>query len=233
MKNLLLLVTVTAVLGAPLAAGAQTTDSTRTDSTSAAAPGSHWRTYRAEPRGYRYNTDRDRDDSFKQHFMVGGALSLSFFSGEFLIGANPYVGYALTNWLDAGVAVNFQYYSETASAIAYNNPYSNPSGSYHNTLLGGGVFARVYPLSFLFLQVQPEYNQIWQKQLGTATASYSSNYSETSLLVGGGVKFGPPDSKSWGFLSVLFDVGGSSLSPYNGPTNQILPIFRAGYNFGF
>ncbi|TDW99179.1 hypothetical protein [Dinghuibacter silviterrae] len=227
MKNLLLLVTLAAALGGPLAAGAQTTDSTRTDSTSSAAPaGSHWRTYRAEtgPRRYRYNSDDD-NGSFKQHLMVGGGLSLSFYSGEFLIGANPYVGYAFTKWLDAGVAINFQYYSESPEAT-----YTN--ASYHNTLLGAGLFARVYPISFLFLQVQPERNEIWQKEFVSGQTTASLSYGVNSFLVGGGVKLGPPDSRSWGFISVLFDVGGSSLSPYNGPANNILPILRFGYNIG-
>ena len=65
-----------AVLGIPYLAGAQTSDSTRVDST--VAPGSHWKTYRQEngPRRYQY-TD-DAKSSFQQHLMVGGGLSLSF-----------------------------------------------------------------------------------------------------------------------------------------------------------
>ena len=217
--------TVAAILGAPLLAGAQTSDSTRVDST--VAPGSHWRTYRQEngPRRYQYNTQDGNKTSFKEHLMVGGGLSLGFYSGEFLIGTNPYVAYAFTNWLDAGVAINFQYYSESPEAT-YDN------SSYHNTLLGAGVFARVYPINFIFLQVQPEYNEIWQKELLSGQPTEKLNYGETSVLVGGGVKFGAPDSKSWGFISVLFDVGGSSLSPYNGPNHYLLPIIRVGYNVG-
>jgi len=224
MKHTLFLLTVTAFMGIPRLAGAQTTDSTRTDSTAAAAPGSHWHTYRqdAGPRSYRY---RDDQNSFSQHLMVGGAVSLGFYSGEFLVGANPYVGYAITNWLDGGVAVNFQYYSESPEAT-YDN------SSYHYTLLGAGIFARVYPVNFIFLQVQPEYNEIWEKQLLSGQPTYKTSYGETSLLVGGGVKFGPPDAKSWGYISVLFDVSGNSLSPYNGPNHYLLPIIRIGYNIG-
>jgi hypothetical protein len=223
MKNQLLLLTVAAILGGPLLTSAQTSDSTRVDSS--AAPGSHWKTYRQEngPRRYQY-TDNG-GDGFKQHLMVGGGLSLSFYSGEFLIGANPYVAYALTNWLDAGVAINFQYYSESPEATYTNS-------SYHNTLLGGGIFARVYPISFIFLQVQPERNEIWQKELLSGQPTEKISYGVNSFLVGGGVKFGPSGSRSWGFVSVLFDLGGSSLSPYNGPANNIIPILRFGYNVG-
>ena len=135
------------------------------------------------------------------------------------------MAYALTNWLDAGVAINFQYYSESPEAT-----YTD--ASYHNTLLGAGIFARVYPISFIFLQVQPERNEIWQKELLSGQPTEKLSYGVNSFLVGGGVKFGPSGSRSWGFVSVLFDLGGSSLSPYNGPANNIIPILRFGYNVG-
>jgi hypothetical protein len=227
MKKLLLKLVLASALGFPLCGVAQTTDSTRTVDTAAqVAPGSHWRTYHAQsaPRRYQYDQNNPKK-SFVEHLMVGGGLSLGFSSGEFLVGANPYVAYALTNWLDAGIAVNFQYYSESPEAT-----YSN--SSYHNTLLGGGIFLRVYPVSFIFAQVQPERNYITQKELLSGQPTETINYGVNSFLVGGGVKFGPSDSRSWGFISVLFDVGGDQLSPYNGPGNNLLPILRLGYNFG-
>jgi len=230
MKKLLLILMVLNGISLPFLAEAQSQDSTRSngDTSAPATPHSGWKTYRGEsgPSHYRYQNVSDGQSDFKDHLFAGGALSLGFYSGEFLIGANPFVGYSFKPWLDAGVALNFQYYSESPEAT-YNN------SSYHNTLLGAGVFARVFPISFLFLQVQPEYNEIWEKEYLDGQSTYSDSYGVFSFLVGGGIKFGPPDSKSYGFLSVLFDVGGSTLSPYNGPGGNLLPIFRAGYNIGF
>jgi hypothetical protein len=222
MRKLILILTVAVVAGLPFRTFAQDTTHAVSDT---AAPSSNWHNYRegAGPRHYSYNTDQP--SSFTHHLMVGGAISLGFYSGEFLIGANPYVGYALANWIDAGVAVNVQYLSENETAT-----YGN--GTYHSTLLGAGAFARVYPISFIFIQVQPEYNEIWQKEALFGQTTSSISYGETSFLVGGGVKFGPPDSKSWGFIAILFDVGGSTLSPYNGPGGNLLPIIRVGYNIG-
>jgi hypothetical protein len=229
MKKLLLILTVLGIVNMPFLAQAQTQDSTHSngDTSAPATPHSGWKTYRGESGSnrYRYQTQSDAS-SFKEHLFAGGALSLGFYSGEFLIGANPFVGYSIKPWLDAGVAINFQYYSESPEAT-YNN------STYHNTLLGAGVFARVFPVSFLFLQAQPEYNEIWEKESLDGQSTYSDSYGVFSFLVGGGIKFGPPDAKSWGFISVLFDVGGNTLSPYNGPGGNLLPIFRAGYNVGF
>ena len=220
MKRLSLILVVLLTAGIPYFASAQT------DSTTPATPNSGWKTYRGESgtRNYRYS-DYSSNSDFKQHLMVGGALSLGYAEGEFLVGANPYVAYALQPWVDAGVALNVQYFSE-------NNTATFGNGSYHNTLLGAGAFARVYPISFLFLQVQPEENEIWQKSLLDGQTTATSNYSVFDFLVGAGIKFGPPGSKSWGFISVLFDVSGSTLSPYNGPNGTIQPILRAGYNVG-
>jgi hypothetical protein len=216
-----MILTVLLTAGIPYFANAQTTDST-----APATPHSGWKTYRGESGSntYRYS-DQSSNSDFKQHLMVGGALSLGYAYGEFLVGANPYVGYALKPWLDAGVALNVQYYS-------LDNNATYGQGSYHNTLLGVGAFARVYPLNFLFLQVQPEENKVWQTSSLDGQTTGSLTYNVFDFLVGAGIKFGPPGSNSWGFISLLFDVSGSVLSPYNGAGGTVEPILRAGYNIG-
>jgi hypothetical protein len=222
MTKCIVMLALFAAMYAPYRTLAQTPDST-----TPATPNSNWKSYKGESSTgtYRYR-DMPSGTPFTNHLFVGGAFSLGYSTGEFLVGANPYVGYTLTPWLDGGVVLNFQYFSLSPEAT-----YTD--ASYHNTLLGAGVFARVFPISFLFLQVQPEYNTIWQKQLLDGQSDGSTSYGEFSLLVGGGIKFGPSGSKNWAFISVLFDVAGSTLSPYNGPGGVLLPVFRAGYNFGF
>ena len=218
MNRLLVILTVVAASFVPSFVMAQTDTTT---------PPSNWKPYQQENAPHHY---RAKYDEAPQHyFEVGGAISLGFDAGEFLVGGNPYVAYMITPWIDAGVVGNFQYYSINANA-SYALGYGG--GTYHNTLVGGGVFARVFPIHWLFIQVQPEYNDIWWKQSLDGQTTSNGTYGETSFLVGGGLRFGAPGAKTWGFAAVLFDVGGSTLSPYNGPGGYILPVFRFGINVG-
>ena len=43
----------------------------------------------------------------KENLFTGGSVTLSFFNGSTIIGANPIFGYKLANFVDAGVVVNF------------------------------------------------------------------------------------------------------------------------------
>jgi hypothetical protein len=225
MKRLALILTVTLGCSLPFVSKAQTQDTTQhPGQDTSAQPGSNWKNYHEQPGYHHYNTgDRRYTSDFRPHYLVGGGLSLGYSYGEFLGAINPYFGYAPVEWFDAGVAVNFQYYSENEQATL-------GTGTYHNTMIGGGVFARAYPISFLFLQAQPEYNTIRETQSSYAGGDYSSSYGVFSFLVGGGVKFGMPGSGSFGYVSVLFDVANNPLSPYNFGTNNIQPIFRFGFN---
>jgi hypothetical protein len=48
----------------------------------------------------------------KEKLFTGGSVSLSFGTGSFLVGVNPVLGYSLTDWADAGIAVNYTYASQ-------------------------------------------------------------------------------------------------------------------------
>lgn len=230
MKKLALILTVALGCSLPFISKAQIQDTTQHpngDTSAAAKPGSNWKSYNEAPGYHHYNTgDRRYESDFQPHFVTGGALSLGYSYGEFLGGVNPYIGYAPSKYFDGGVAINFQYYS-------LNEEATYGTGTYHNTLLGAGVFGRLYPINFLFLQAQPEYNEIWQSSGSYAGQSSASSYGVFSFLVGGGVRFGAPGSNNFGYISVLFDVANNILSPYNFGTNSPQPIFRFGYNIGF
>src|SRR6478735_11806852 len=85
-----------------------------------------------------YDGENENPGFKKENVFLGGAISLGFGSGSFAIGANPEVGYSLTNWLDAGLVFNINYYSQTYyDYYGYGQDLKASSFNY-----GGGVFMR-------------------------------------------------------------------------------------------
>lgn len=182
------------------------------------------RTYRTERRNQQPDQQAPVSGYDKSKLFLGGNLSLSFFNSQFLIGANPYVGYSFAPWLDAGALLNVQYYT-------YKNPDNENDGRYKNTLVGGGVFARIFPIPILFAQVQPEYNHVWQS-ISDFSGKTSDSYGAFSLLVGPGVRTQIGNGNSYTYISVLWDVAGNKNSPYNDYNGNPVPIVRVGVNIG-
>src|SRR2546430_823854 len=101
------------------------------------------------------NTKKKIDPS---RIIIGGSLGLAF--GDYTnIDVSPLVGYRISQLFAAGININAQYGSERFTA-----PYSNTTTQRdHYSILGGGVWGRVYPLDFIFVHVQPEYNFVSMK----------------------------------------------------------------------
>lgn len=172
----------------------------------------------------------------KENLFTGGSITLSFFNGSTIIGANPIFGYKLAEWLDAGVAVNF--------ISTTQRDYLEFDDKVKQTVYGGGLFTRIYPVNFIFLQGQLEHNFI-KLRYTPATSSYLP-YSETvdanSLLLGGGYCQGRQQgSNTFYYVAVLFDVIKNENSPYvNVAIDQstgrrsvrATPLIRAGVNIG-
>lgn len=174
----------------------------------------------------------------KENLFTGGSVTVSFFNGQTILGANPIFGYKLADWVDAGVAFNYVY-SSTRDYIEYDDKL-------RQTVFGPGVFTRLYPISFLFVQAQYEQNFSKVKYTpapgSTSYGSSSSNENAGSLLLGGGFASGrQPGSNSFFYISVLFDVLKNEHSPYvdlsYNPSNpsakprvDMVPIVRAGVN---
>ena len=161
----------------------------------------------------------------KENIFIGSGLNLALGTGTFNIGLNPEIGYSITHWLDAGLAFNLNYYSQNASDLTSNT-------SFRNFNYGGGPFMRVWPMNFLFIQAQPEYN--WttsnQKYITTGqTYTFYSNVSSFLLGVGYGTKiFG----SHYSYISLMIDVLQNRNSPYRDLyTGDPLPVFRAGFGF--
>lgn len=163
----------------------------------------------------------------KDNLFSGGSVSLSFFNNTFLIGASPIFGYRLANWVDAGVVANFQFTSI--------RDYQVFDDRLRQSLYGGGVFARLYPVRFIFAQANVEHNFITQKYIpatNSGVQKYSATISGNSVLVGGGYTSGrTPDGRSpFFYMSVLFDVSGNKNSPYTDGNGRVIPVIRAGFN---
>jgi hypothetical protein len=163
----------------------------------------------------------------KENLFLGGSLGLGFGSYDFNVGVSPELGYSLNHWLDAGVLVNFNYNSIRADPDFIYNANTR----YRNFNYGGGVFARAYPLPFLFLTAQPEYNWVSSNQKNMSSGeSFSYNAGAPSLLLGIGYGQRVVGQGSF-YIALMFDAISNVNSPYNDINGHPLPVVRAGFDF--
>jgi hypothetical protein len=176
---------------------------------------------------YCFGQDNESQKSFDPtNLFTGGSVSFGLgfggYNKTFLIGVNPHFGYTIAKWIDAGIAANFQY--STVRDI-YDNKY-------RSTTYGPGVFTRIYPVRFLFIQAQPEYNFIKQKLIYETGTALKDNLRVTSLLLGAGYTSSRSDKNSFTYFSILFDVLKDPYSPYVDGLGRMIPVVRAGINVG-
>ena len=177
----------------------------------------------------------------KENLFTGGGIELSFSNSTFVVGASPVLGYSINKWLDAGIGLNFTYYSNRHVVYELLYPNNIPTGQYivsddkqRQTVLGPIAFARVYPIKFLFIQVQGEQNFITQKLIfDNGAPAQKESLSATSFLAGAGYCNGREGTGSlFYYVSIMVDVAKNKNSPYveqlvSGRIN-VLPIIRAG-----
>ena len=126
----------------------------------------------------------------KSRLFFGGNFGMSFGNQTF-INISPQVGYQFSQFFSAGAGVNFISSSFTFRDVNGNKLYKD---SY--SFAGLNIFGRVFPIPFLFAQVQPEYNYSWGK-----TKFYN----------------GQPEIKQDGaFVPVLLMVPGQQFQPEKG-----------------
>jgi len=163
----------------------------------------------------------------KQRLFTGGTANLGFSSGTTMIGVTPQLGYSVTDWMDAGITVNFNYVSQRDS-------YSTEK--WRQTIYGPGAFVRLFPVKFLFASAQYEYNFINQKYIPASSSgipSQKTSLNANSLLVGGGYAGGrEKGNNTYYFLSIAWDIMGDKNSPYVDNLGRSNPVIRAGYNIG-
>jgi len=175
-----------------------------------------------------YNNDNpDVSNGFKkENVFIGGSISLGFSSGGFGVGANPEIGYSVAQWLDAGVALNINYNSQN-----YYDSYTGANlGKVSSFNYGGGVFARAYPLPFLFFQLQPELNWIsYNQKDNSSNLHFKSTVSAASLIGGIGYSQRVVTQGSY-FFMIGLDLLNDKNSPYRDGYNHAVPIIRGGFD---
>ena len=177
----------------------------------------------------------EKDGGFqKDHLFTGGGVDLSFSSYNFVIGASPVLGYSFNKWFDAGIGLNFTYISQREAGYdGYGNVIAT-GNKIHQTDIAPLVFARFYPLKFLFIQAQGEQNIISEKFIyANGGGSEKNKFDATSLLLGAGYCSGREGvGDFFYYISLSVDVLKNRYSPYvqraaDGTVN-ILPILKAG-----
>lgn len=158
----------------------------------------------------------------KSKLFFGGNFGVSFGSGTY-VNISPQVGYRFSRLFAAGTGVNFNY-----SSYKYYDYYGVEIGKEEYGYAGLSVFGRVYPISFLLLQAQPELNYSW------GSIKYSDNSIPShkqegrfvpSFLLGAGAAI-PTGPNGALLLMLQYDVIQDARSPYGSKT-----FFTMGYNF--
>lgn len=156
----------------------------------------------------------------KENVFIGGNFGLAL--GRYtLINISPQVGYRFNKTLAAGMGVNLLYISQKDRDIYGNNYRKLVQG-----ITGLNIFGRVYPIQNVMLQLQPEANYIFGKQIFYQPVKETYKLDAMivpSLLAGGGIVL--PNERGAMIISMMYDVLQHADSPY-GPK----PVINFGYN---
>jgi len=168
----------------------------------------------------------------KENLFTGGTVSFgygsAYGSSNFLVGASPIFGYNITNWLDAGLTINYNYQAFRPVDVETGYPLNY---RVRQTDYGGGGFIKIYPVHFLFAQAQFEHNFTRQKLLpDDGTSPGKINLETNSLLLGAGYAVRIKEYKqTFFFIALLFDVSGNAYTPYTDYKGNAVPIIKFGF----
>lgn len=134
----------------------------------------------------------------KGQWSIGGGVGMSF--GDYTnISISPQVGYSWSKYFTLGGGVSYNYYDDK-------------DWDYKQHYLGGNIFLRAYPVSFLTVFVQPEIQHCWTKvDRWPASEKYEDTFG--CLLVGGGLVM-PMGLRGRMIASVYYDLIQNRNSPY-------------------
>ena len=158
----------------------------------------------------------------KSKLFFGGNFGVGFGNVSTLVNVSPQIGYRFNRYLAAGAGINFLY---SSYKYDYGDPYQNYKEEYGVT--GLNVFGRVYPIDYIFLQVQPEANYTWLKYkfYDGSPDQKLPNKIVPSLL--GGLGAAIPAGGGYFIITANYDLLQNERSPYGNHA-----FFNFGYNFG-
>lgn len=168
--------------------------------------------------------EKEKKGFQKDNLFLGGNFGLTF--GDYtLINISPQLGYHFTQHLAAGVGINAQYVSYKERDYYTNDPvYKTAQG-----VAGLNIFGRVYPIQYLMLQVQPELNYVFGKQIFYQPPPRQEYNLDAvivpSLLVGGGAVI--PAGRGSFIAALFYDALQKENNPYGKRA-----ILSFGYNVG-
>jgi hypothetical protein len=155
----------------------------------------------------------------KSKLFFGGNFGLGFGNVSTLVNVSPQIGYRFNRYLAAGTGINFIYTSNKYEYLGYKEQYG---------VAGLNIFGRVYPIEYIFFQLQPEANYTWGKQKDLySEAEYKLDSKVVPSLLGG-VGAAIPAGRGYFIVSANYDLLQNTRSPYGSRT-----FFNFGYNIGF
>lgn len=155
----------------------------------------------------------------KNKLFFGGNFGLGFGNVSTLVNVSPQIGYRFNRYLAAGAGINFIYSSNKYEWLDYKEQYG---------VAGLNIFGRVYPIEYIFFQVQPEANYTWGKQKSLSSdAEYTLDSKVVPSLIGG-VGAAIPAGRGYFIVSANYDLLQNERSPYGSRA-----FFNFGYNIGF
>ncbi|MDQ3277253.1 MAG: hypothetical protein M3Q06_02945 [Bacteroidota bacterium] len=159
----------------------------------------------------------------RNKFFAGGNFGLAL--GRYtLVNLSPQVGYRFNRFVGAGLGLNLVYASQKEK-----DSYGNNFSKVVQGITGLNTFIRLYPIQRIMIQVQPEANYIFGKQIFYQPVKETYKLDAEivpSLLLGGGMV--TPSERGAMLFTVMYDVLQRPGSPYG---NR--PIVNVGYNFNF
>lgn len=144
---------------------------------------------------------------FKDRLSFGGNFGLAFGSVVTSIVIAPTIGYNVSPKFTAGLGPIYQYYKD--------NTYPN-SG---NSIYGGGVYGRYYPLDMIFLQT--EFQVLNLDELRYPVDQIRQRVTIPVLFVGGGYTQRTANGSGI-YIGILYDLIGDINSPYPNNINFLI-----------
>jgi hypothetical protein len=155
----------------------------------------------------------------KDSLYYGGNIGLQLSSGGSLVDLSPNVGYKVVKYVSVGVQGIFTNLSVNYGG--FNERY---------TFYGGGVFLRVKPLNFLFLQAEYDLLSV-PDHFSIGSGSVKRTLADVNLA-GLGLRNQLGDNSSY-YLLLMYEFLPTPNSPYTyGPFGSPL-VYRAGFNINF